>query len=228
MAVYYAIVHQEEDSAFGIAFPDLPGCYAAADEEYEVFGAAQAALSLFAMGEVGLPSARSLAEIRCHPEVAAELRAGAFLIAVPLIDVGRKARFNVMLSAGLVEGADKVADGLGISRSEFVAQAIGARFESEVGAVLIRRNDEGRIISESTSKKVSSAAAKVMKSKTASKAEKSVAASALTQTKSAKETTGKAVATSASKILKDPKASKQAKSVAASALTQKTKAKKSA
>jgi hypothetical protein len=67
-----------------------------------------------------------------------------------------------------------------------------------------------------------------MKSKTASKAEKSVAASALTQTKSAKETTGKAVATSASKILKDPKASKQAKSVAASALTQKTKAKKSA
>ncbi|MEQ1651138.1 MAG: hypothetical protein ABL897_01475 [Hyphomicrobium sp.] len=79
--------------------------------------------------------------------------------------------------------------------------------------------------SEKTGKGVSSAAAKVLKSKTASKAEKSVAASALTQTKSAKETTGKAVASSAAKIMKDPKASKEAKSVAASALTQKVKKK---
>ena len=56
------------------------------------------------------------------------------------------------------------------------------------------------------------------------KAEKSVAASALTQTKS-KEVTGKAVASKAAKIMNDPKASKAAKSVAASALTQKTKKK---
>lgn len=79
--------------------------------------------------------------------------------------------------------------------------------------------------SESTGKKVSSAAAKVLKSKTASKAEKAVAASALTQTKSKTETTGKAVASSAAKILKSKTASKEAKSVAASALTQKIKKK---
>ncbi len=79
--------------------------------------------------------------------------------------------------------------------------------------------------SESTGKKVSSAAAKVLKSKTASAAEKAVAASALTQTRSPKETTGKVVASKAAKILKDPKASKEAKSVAASALTQKVKKK---
>ena len=78
--------------------------------------------------------------------------------------------------------------------------------------------------SESTGKKVSSAAAKILTSKTASKAEKAVAASALTQTRS-KEVTGKAAASSAAKILKDPKASAAAKSVAASALTQKTKKK---
>jgi hypothetical protein len=79
--------------------------------------------------------------------------------------------------------------------------------------------------SEVTSKKVSSAASMVLRSKTATKAEKSVAASALTQTGSPKETTGKKVASAASKILHDPKASKEAKSVAASALTQKTKKK---
>mgnify|MGYP001322852756 CR=1 FL=1 len=79
---------------------------------------------------------------------------------------------------------------------------------------------------EVTSKKVSSAAAKILKSKSASKAEKSVAASALTQTKNPKETTGKTVASAAAKILKSKSASKRAKSAAASALTQKVKAKK--
>jgi hypothetical protein len=82
--------------------------------------------------------------------------------------------------------------------------------------------------SEKTGAKVSSAASKVLKSKTASQAEKAVAASALTQTKSAKEVTGKAVASAASTILKSKTASKAAKSVAASALTQKVKATKTA
>jgi hypothetical protein len=76
--------------------------------------------------------------------------------------------------------------------------------------------------SESTGKKVSSAAAKVLKDKGASKAEKSVAASALTQSKST-ETTSKKVASTAAKIMRDAKASPAAKSVAASALTQKKK-----
>ena len=74
--------------------------------------------------------------------------------------------------------------------------------------------------SESTSKKVASSASKILHSKTATKAEKSVAASALTQTKS-KEVTSAAVASKAAKIMDDPKASKAAKSAAASALTQK-------
>ena len=79
--------------------------------------------------------------------------------------------------------------------------------------------------SESTSKKVATAAAKVLKSKTASKAEKSVAASALTQKGSTEKTSAKVAAT-ASKVLRDPKASKAAKSAAASALTQKVGKKK--
>jgi hypothetical protein len=79
--------------------------------------------------------------------------------------------------------------------------------------------------SESTSKKVASAAAKVLKSKTATKAEKSVAASALTQKGSTEQTSAR-VASSAAKILKSKTASKEAKSAAASALTQKTGKKK--
>jgi hypothetical protein len=79
--------------------------------------------------------------------------------------------------------------------------------------------------SEATGSKVSAAASKVLRSKTASKAEKAVAASALTQTKSVTETTSKKVSAAASKILRSKSASKEAKSVAASALTQKVKKK---
>lgn len=80
--------------------------------------------------------------------------------------------------------------------------------------------------SESTGSKVSSAASRILKSKTASKEAKAVAASALTQTRSASETTSRRVASNASKILRDRRASKEAKAVAASALTQKVKKKK--
>ncbi|MDZ4843731.1 MAG: hypothetical protein SH859_16530 [Hyphomicrobium aestuarii] len=73
--------------------------------------------------------------------------------------------------------------------------------------------------SESTGKAAAASASKVMKSKTASPAEKSVAASALGQTKS-KGVTSATVAAKATKVLSDPKASKAAKSAAASALTQ--------
>jgi hypothetical protein len=79
--------------------------------------------------------------------------------------------------------------------------------------------------SESTSKKVAASASKVLRDPKASKAEKSVAASALTQ-KGSKEMTSAKVAASASKVLRDPKASKAAKSAAASALTQKANKKK--
>lgn len=74
--------------------------------------------------------------------------------------------------------------------------------------------------SPSTGKSVASSAAKVLKSKTASKQEKAVAASALTQ-KGSNEKTGSKVASAAGKILKSKTASKEAKSAAASALTQK-------
>ena len=35
MKIFYGLVHKENDSAFGITFPDAPGCFSAADEERE-------------------------------------------------------------------------------------------------------------------------------------------------------------------------------------------------
>lgn len=79
--------------------------------------------------------------------------------------------------------------------------------------------------SASTGKGVASAASKVLHDPKSSKAEKSVAASALVQ-KGTKDVTSAKVASSAGKILHDAKASKAAKSAAASALAQKAGKKK--
>jgi len=72
---------------------------------------------------------------------------------------------------------------------------------------------------ESTGKRAASAAARTLRSPTASKVAKSAAGSALTQRKST-EVTGKKAASAAAKTLRSPTASKAAKSAAGSALTQ--------
>ncbi len=204
MNTYFALVHKDADSAYGISFPDLPGCFSAADDEDEVFVQAQAALSLYVSDEQMLPAARSVSQLRADPHVAAEIAGGAYVIAVPLIVVSRKLRYNLMLGSELVEAVDFTARAVGVSRSEFVSEAIGDRLREHAGAVLLRQG---------TGKHVGLVAYSGVK-KAASK--------------SAKETTGKKVASAAAKILKSKTASKAAKSVAASALTQKVKAKKAA
>lgn len=205
MQVYYAIVHKDPDSAFGISFPDLPGCFSAADEEDDVLQCAQEALALFAGDLSDLPTARSFQSLNKDEDVRRDLKDGAFVIAVPYIAVERKERFNLMLDSALVSGVDTVARAAGVSRSEFVSQTLKQRLRTETGAVIGVKS--------------------VVRSKTATKAEKPVAASALTQKGSNEQTSAKA-ASSAGKLLNSKTASKEAKSAAASALAQKTKAKK--
>jgi len=225
MKSYLAIIHHEEGRAFGISFPDLPGCFAASDEEADLFEAARTALALYAEDQDELPEPRRIDEISKDAEIAADIRRGAILISVPLIVASHKKRVNLALDPALLNAIDATARSSAMSRSEFVAHSVARRLEHEVGAVYLKRSARetrsARAI-ESTGKGAASAAARVMKSKTATKAEKAVAASALTQ-KGSTENTSKAVASKAAKVLKDPKASKDAKSAAASALTQKKK-----
>ena len=79
--------------------------------------------------------------------------------------------------------------------------------------------------SESTGKAAAAAASKVLRSPTATKAEKTAAGSALNQ-RGGTEVTGKKAAAAASEVLRSPTASKAAKSAAASALTQRPGKKK--
>lgn len=214
MKIFYGLVHKDKDSAFGITFPDAPGCFSAADEESDLLTNAQEALSLYIEGEA-VPHTRTVAELLRDKTVAEEIAAGAFLLAVPLIESRRKSRFNLMLDEDLVASVDRVAKVSGVSRSDFVAQAVQSQLSSEVHAVFASKS---RIRKASTSAFAGSSAAKGVTSKSTTTAQKSVATSSHTTGK-----TSSKVASSASRILTSKTASKAAKSAAASALTQKKK-----
>ncbi len=129
MRYYIAVVHKDEDSAFGVHFPDVPGCFSAADHMDDLVPNAVEALSLHAEGaELTFP--RGIEDIRRDLEVAADLAAGAFLMAVPLIEnETRVVRANITLERGMLKAIDMAARRRKLTRSAFLAQA--ARHEIE-------------------------------------------------------------------------------------------------
>ncbi len=122
MQYFHAVVHKEGDSAFGVHFPDLPGCFSGADELEDVIPNAIEALSLwFEDGDaVGAPSPVE----RIRDLASADLAEGAFLVMVPWIGKrGRQARVNISLDHATLEAIDSAAALRRLTRSAFLAQA---------------------------------------------------------------------------------------------------------
>ena len=127
MQYFYAIVHKDADSAFGVTFPDLPGCFSASDAiDYVLPNACEALELWFEDAEDILP--RRLDEIR--DLAAADLAEGAFIVAVPRITrSGRQVRANISLDRGMLDAIDRAATERSLTRSAFLADA--ARNEIE-------------------------------------------------------------------------------------------------
>ena len=121
MKTYLALVHKDADSAYGLTFPDLPGCFAAADAEGDILRAGIEALELW-FEDAAPVQPRGPTEIAA--EVAEDLAQGAFLIAVPLVQPSsRQKRVNISLDAGTLDAIDTAAEGLGLTRSGFLTMA---------------------------------------------------------------------------------------------------------
>lgn len=128
MRYYHAVVHKEEDSAFGVHFPDLPGCFSAADRMEDVIPNAVEALSLWFEDANAMVEPRPLEQIRA--DVAEDLAEGAFLVAVPWIGrMGKPARVNISLDHAMLDAIDQAAAMRRLTRSAFLAEA--ARNEIE-------------------------------------------------------------------------------------------------
>jgi predicted RNase H-like HicB family nuclease len=96
MKPYIVIVHKDEGRAYGMTFPDAPGCFSAADEADDIFSMATEALELWAEGMrdegIALPEPRELWALRKDPEWRAFLADAEFVIAVPPpVEAGNRA-----------------------------------------------------------------------------------------------------------------------------------------
>jgi predicted RNase H-like HicB family nuclease len=119
MTHYIALVHKDPDSAFGVQFPDIPGCFSAADNMDDLISNATEALSLWAEDEVP-PQPRSHEAILSDKDITAELASGAFLISVPLVtNDTRVVSANISLERGVMKAIDEAAKRRKLTRSAF-------------------------------------------------------------------------------------------------------------
>ena len=83
MKNYFAIVHKDEDSAVGVVFPDLPGCFSAGDTYDKAIANAHVALRLYAEAERNagrqLPKPRTFEALYRDREVREEARGAPFV-----------------------------------------------------------------------------------------------------------------------------------------------------
>lgn len=120
--LYPVYVHKDPESAYGVTFPDFPGCFSAADDLGALPRLAQEAVELHFEGEdVEIPPPTAIEELATSPAYE-----GGFwlLIELDLAKVNTKSvRLNISLPANLVGEIDRYAAEHHMTRSGFLAKA---------------------------------------------------------------------------------------------------------
>jgi predicted RNase H-like HicB family nuclease len=111
--------------AYGVVFPDLPGCTAMGKTvDAALANAAEALRDWVEVTEEGggkVPAARPLEALRRDSEVKQALAEGAGLAAVPLVrETGKPVKANLSLDSGILAAMDEEAQRRKLTRSAFV------------------------------------------------------------------------------------------------------------
>ena len=118
---YVAVIDKDPGSAYGIQFPEVPGCFSAADSFEEIVPNAIEALSLFFEDGEPVPP-RGIEAVR--DEVAGNIAEGSVLMMIPYVqDRRRVVRVNLSLEKGFLDTLDEAARMRGMTRSAFVQKA---------------------------------------------------------------------------------------------------------
>ena len=118
---YVAVIDKDPGSAYGIQFPEVPGCYSAADSFDDIVPNAIEALSLFFEDGEPVPP-RGIEAVR--EQVAETISEGAVLMMIPYVqDRKRVVRVNLSLEKGFLDTLDEAARMRGMTRSAFVQKA---------------------------------------------------------------------------------------------------------
>lgn len=119
---YVAVIHKDKGTAYGILFPDFPGCISAGDTLDETLRLGAEALAdhvdLMRRDGESIPAPRQLEAIRAEDDWI-EWR-NAFVASVPLLPPpARAVRINVTIDEHLLGRIDRVST----NRSAFLAEA---------------------------------------------------------------------------------------------------------
>ena len=118
---YVAVIDKDPGSAYGVRFPEVPGCYSAADSFDDIVPNAIKALSLFFEDGEPVPP-RGIEAVR--EQVADSIAVGAVLMMIPYVrDRKRVVRVNLSLEKGFLDTLDEAARMRGMTRSAFVQKA---------------------------------------------------------------------------------------------------------
>jgi predicted RNase H-like HicB family nuclease len=135
MARFLALI-DEADGAFGVVFPDAPGCTAMGETQDEAIANAADALSEWIADEAAdgrpVPTPRRIEDLRRARDVSRALNKGAVLVSIPLLrDTGKLARANLSFDAGLLADIDDAARRRGVTRSAFLAAAAREKIKAD-------------------------------------------------------------------------------------------------
>jgi predicted RNase H-like HicB family nuclease len=124
----YAALIDGVEGAYGVAFPDAPGCTAMGKTMEEAIANAGRALAEWVgyavASRLELPNVRSVDELRNDSDVIEQLADGAAIAVVPLVtESGSLVRANLSIDSGLLAAIDEAAGRAGLTRSAFLAGA---------------------------------------------------------------------------------------------------------
>jgi predicted RNase H-like HicB family nuclease len=128
-----AIEEGNDRQAYGVVFPDLPGCYSAGDSFDEAVANAEEAALLWLEDHLekghGAPAPSKIEDLKGKREYRGFVWA---FVAVDLSKLSKKAiRLNITLPETLLTAIDNRAERLGETRSGFLARAAMERLEKE-------------------------------------------------------------------------------------------------
>jgi predicted RNase H-like HicB family nuclease len=153
MAIYYALVHKEPKSDYGVSFPDFPGCATAGstmDEAYSMAVEALAAHVAFMRADGdAVPAPSPLDVVRRHEDA----QDAETILGIPLEAEEPPVRINISLPANELKAIDSAAERQGMTRSGFLVHAartamrgemtVGSRTRSS-GTALFSKPERGK------------------------------------------------------------------------------------
>jgi predicted RNase H-like HicB family nuclease len=123
MRHYIGLIHKDDDSHFGVSFPDLPGVVTAGTTLDDARVMAEEALALHIEGLIeddeAIPEPSSLEQIMSDRDN----RSGVAVLVPAKIDQPKAVRVNVTLPEDVLAQIDRYAEAHGFTRSGLLVQA---------------------------------------------------------------------------------------------------------